>query len=152
MESGNGTGIRAWRDPWIPKGPTFRPISIKDDCHYNRVYDFLDENGAWNVHRLKRYFLPVDIEAILKIRTSPRLQQDFLVWHPEKIGNFTFVSAHIDNTASGASSSRPDGIRPVWKLVWDSSLPEKMKIFACKIVSSALATDVKMRSLHLEHL
>jgi hypothetical protein len=113
---GNGRNIRAWRDPWIPKGPTFRPISEKGECRYNRVSDFLDVHGSWNIGRLQKYFRPIDVEAIIKIRPSPRLQNDFLAWHPEKSGSFTVrsayhlaVSDHILQYAGGAASSSPDG-------------------------------------------
>ena len=154
---GNGRHIRASRDPCIPKGPTFWSISENKDCRYNRVSDFLDINRACNINRLTRYFLPVDVEAILKIRTSPRLQDDFLAWQSEKSGCFTVRSAyhlavlnHIDQIAGGASSSRPDGRRSIWNLVWKSSVPQKMKIFAWKAVTGALATYVNMRRRHLE--
>ena len=29
---GNGSKIRIWRDPWIPKGPSLRLISSKGDA------------------------------------------------------------------------------------------------------------------------
>jgi hypothetical protein len=154
---GNEKKIRAWRDPWIPKGPTFWPILEKGECRYNRVSDFLDMHGAWNIDRLTDCFRPVDVEAILKIRTSPRAQEDFLAWQPEKSGLFPVrsayhlaVSDHIDQTAGGASSSRPCGKRPVWNLIWKSTLPQKMKIFAWKIVTGALATCENKWRRHLD--
>jgi hypothetical protein len=154
---GNGRKIRAWRDPWIPKGPTFRPITVKGECRYNRVSDFLDIHGAWNTTRLNEYFRTMDVEAILKIRTSPRAQEDFVAWQPEKSGNFTVRSAyhlaisnHVENTAGGATSSRPDGKRPIWNLIWKSPMPQKMKIFAWKVVTGALATRGNMKWRHLE--
>ena len=39
--------VRASRDPWIPRGPSLRPITPKRNCRYNRVSNFMDENGAW---------------------------------------------------------------------------------------------------------
>jgi hypothetical protein len=95
------------------------------------VSDFLDIHGAWNTDQLATYFCPVDVEAMLKIRTSPRDEEDFLTWQPEKSGIFTIrsachlaVSDHIDQNVGGATSSRPDGKRPVWNLIWKSSLPQ----------------------------
>ena len=53
---GNGSKIRIWRDPWIPRGKRCRPITPKKKCLFNRVADFLDEHGAWNMQRLQEHF------------------------------------------------------------------------------------------------
>ena len=74
--------IRTWRDPWIPRRNDFKPITPKRNCRYNWVADFLEESGAWNVNRLRQYFWDMDVAEILKIRTSPRGEQDFLAWFP----------------------------------------------------------------------
>ncbi|KAM0876387.1 hypothetical protein ACQ4PT_036201 [Festuca glaucescens] len=156
---GTGTQIRVWRDPWIPREPTHRPISLRGECRFKSVSDFLVENSAWNHARLMEFFLPVDVEAILKIRASPTGQQDFLAWQPEKSGIFTVrsayhlaVSGHVEAVAGRAASSRPDGQRPVWRLIWKLPLPEKMKIFAWKIIAGALATNKCMNQHHLDVL
>lgn len=68
----NGSLIKTWRDPWIPCGHDFKPITPKRNYHYNRVADFLDGHGAWNIQRLEKYFWPVDVKEIVKICTSPK--------------------------------------------------------------------------------
>lgn len=74
---GDGPRIRVWRDPWIPRGPGFRPITPKRNCRFNKVSDFLDEHGAWNLQRLNDHFWNMDIHEIVKIGTSPRYREDF---------------------------------------------------------------------------
>lgn len=59
--AGDGTSITTCRDSWIPRGPSFRPIIPKHNCHFNSVSIFLDENGAWNVQRLNEYFWTMDV-------------------------------------------------------------------------------------------
>ena len=66
---GNRDNIRNWRDPWIPRPSTFRPISPKGNCCLTRVADFLDEHGAWRSQLLLEYFWPTDVMEILKICT-----------------------------------------------------------------------------------
>ena len=83
---GNGTMIRTWRDPWIPRPQSFRPITPKRNCRFNWVSDFLDDNGAWRFDRLREFFWEMDVEHILKIRPSPPQRDDFLSWFPEKSG------------------------------------------------------------------
>ena len=113
---GNGMKIRAWRDSWVPRPFSFRPITPKGNCRFHRVSDFLDDNGAWKQDRLREFFWQMDIDHILKIRTLPRQRDDFLAWYPEKSGVFTVRSAyklatcdHNAAAANGASSAAPEG-------------------------------------------
>lgn len=144
---GNGERIRTWRDPWIPKGPVFKPVTPKRNCRLNFVADFLNEHGAWNTQLLREHFWPMDVDEILKIRTSPRQRQDFISWQPERSGRFSVRSAyrlatssHNDAFAGGASSDSPDGNRSLWKLIWRAHIPQKIKIVAWKASVGALAT------------
>ena len=85
---GNGESVRTRRDPWIPKGPSLRPITPKGNCGLYHVSDFLDEHGAWKSQLLAYYFWPIDVEEIWKIRTSPRQREDFIAMQPEQTGVF----------------------------------------------------------------
>lgn len=134
---GNGNLIRTWRDPWIPRGMPFTPISPKRNCRLNKVADFLDANGAWKVNLLEQFFCHVDLEVILKIRTSPRQREYFIAWPFEKSGSFTVRSAyhlamgdHMDRFSQGASSTCPGGERGMWNIVWRALVRPKMKVFA----------------------
>ena len=132
---GNGSAIHTWRDPWIPRPFSFRPITPKGTCRLNRVSDLIDANGAWRVDRLSQFFWPMDVDHILKIRTSPHQRTDFLSWFLEKSGVFIVKSAyklamhdHNINFAVGASITNSDGARTLWNCVWNSGVPQKMKI------------------------
>lgn len=144
---GNGTTIRAWRDPWIPRGPSFKPVSQKRNSILNRVSDFLNEEGDWNRRLLMDHFLPLDVHEIMKIRTSPRQHEDFLAWQPDKFGKFSVKSAyhlamreHESEFAPAASSSQPSGERSIWNLVWKTTVPQKMKIIAWRVATGSLPT------------
>ena len=84
---GDGAAIKAWRSPWIPRGHDYLPVTPKRYSRFNRVFDFLDNNGAWNMERLEEHFWPMDIHHILKIRTSPRNRHDFLAWPLKRMGD-----------------------------------------------------------------
>lgn len=91
----------------------------------------------------------MDILHIVKIRTSPQNREDFFTWAPEKNGCSSVRSAyklasstHEETFIDGASTSHPDGSRPMWRAVWSSAVPPKMKVFAWKkAISSALPTN-----------
>ena len=131
---GDGTLVKTWRDPWIPRGNYFRPVTPKRNCRFNWVVDFIDEHGAWNVQRLREHFWDLDVREILKIRTSPRSGQDFLAWLPEKSGMFTvwaaYRLAHETLLNLCASSNSPTGQRFVWQRIWGAKVPLKMRIMA----------------------
>ena len=76
---------------------------------------FAFENGSWKVGLLQGYFMPADVVEIMKIRVSPRQENDTLVWGPGKFVAFSVRSAYqfgfeeTHRSTSTGSSSRPDG-------------------------------------------
>ncbi|XBI14594.1 hypothetical protein VPH35_057162 [Triticum aestivum] len=76
------------------------------------------------MNTLQQYFLPVDVEEIVKIKACPRLGNDVLAWSPERSGTFTVRSAYQLTLnerlrpSSVAASRAPDGRRAVWALLW----------------------------------
>jgi ribonuclease HI len=112
------------------------------------VADLLDEYGSWKEAVVRTNFCAIDADMILKIRTSPRLDADFLAWQPEQNGVFTVRSAYRLGLAiqqqgheGGTSSGAPQGDKPVWKKLWKCGVPEKVRIFAWKAVANGLATE-----------
>lgn len=91
---GNGQNIRTWRDPWIPRDFSRRPITPKGNCRYNKISDFITPDGQWNGQMLNDYFLPIDVEEIRKIKLYPNETEDFVAWSPDKKGLFTVKSAY----------------------------------------------------------
>jgi hypothetical protein len=105
---------------------------------------------------VRRTFLPIDAEVILKIKLSSRSTGDFLAWHPEKSGIFSVRSAyHLglrfgqQAMSIGASSALPLGNKPIWKKIWKCNIPEKVRIFAWRAVSNSLATEGNKVRHHL---
>ena len=104
------------------------------------------------MERLQLHFNQEDIREIMKIKTSKHNEQDFIAWQPEKHGLFSVKSAYrlalkekMRSQDRGATSVRPDGERPCWKLIWNCPVPAKMKILAWKISHNALATKANLR-------
>ncbi|PNT67131.1 hypothetical protein BRADI_3g21421v3 [Brachypodium distachyon] len=154
---GNGQNVRIWRDPWIPRNYSRRPISPRRNCRLRWVSELLTPDGKWNMERLNNFFLPIDIECIVRIKPSIRNEQDFLAWHPDKRGQFSMRSAyHLGRDISptgqtyGATSSRPDGSSPKWKSIWNDIVPRKVNIFAWKLSRDALATQVNLCNRKME--
>jgi hypothetical protein len=105
---------------------------------------------------LQQYFLPVDIEQIVKIRASPRLGEDVLAWEPEPSGVFTVRSAYrlaLEERlrpSSVVASRAPDGRRAVWALLWRCPAPPKVRSFAWRVATDSLPTWVNKKRRTLE--
>lgn len=127
---GNGRSIRVWRDNWIPRPYSYKQVSQQGRCRIRFVSDLLNDNGSSKLEILRQYFLPADVEEILKIRASPRLREDVIAWGPGKHGIFTVKSAYslafdeANRDTAEASSSSPDGSRQCWQFIW------KCKVFS----------------------
>lgn len=94
----------------------------------------------------QRYFHSLDVEDIIKIKI-PRSEEDFVAWHYERTGCFSFRSANRlgidlrDAKAVAGSSARPNGERPIWKKLWKLPIPQKVKVFAWRVAHNGLATQ-----------
>uniref|UniRef100_A0A453SWV1 RNase H type-1 domain-containing protein n=2 Tax=Aegilops tauschii subsp. strangulata TaxID=200361 RepID=A0A453SWV1_AEGTS len=115
-------------------------------CRIRFVSELLNEQGAWNQALLHDYFLPADVTEIMKIRTSPRLEEDTLAWGPSKYGVFSVKSAYqfgfdeAHRSATTGSSSRPDGARSCWQLIWSTEVPPTVRNFAWRVAIDSLPT------------
>jgi hypothetical protein len=74
----------------IPSGQSLG----KNNCRLRRVSQLLTGEGTWDVGKLRRYFLQVDVDAILRIKLSSRGQEDLLAWEPTRTGIFSVKSAY----------------------------------------------------------
>ena len=68
---------RRWvyKDNWIPRQVTFKPISPKNLPLETIVAELIDSENRWRVDKLEQHFMKEDIKAILKI-PLPRSQKE----------------------------------------------------------------------------
>lgn len=151
---GNGRSVRVWQDPWLPRDLSRRPITPKNNCRIKWVADLMLDNGMWDANKINQIFLPVDVEIILKLRTSSRDEEDFIAWHPDKLGNFSVRTAYrlAENWAKeeASSSSSDVNIRKAWELLWKCNVPSKVKIFTWRATSNCLPTWDNKKKRNLE--
>lgn len=102
------------------------------------------EQRSWDEEKVRRLFLPIDAETIVKIRIPSREEEDFVAWHPDQHGRFSVRNAYswalrmkLSNKSSRSSGMNP---RNVWNIIWKCNIPQKVNIFGWKTVSNGLAT------------
>lgn len=151
---GNGRSVRIWRDPWIPRDHSRRPITKKSNCRTKWVADLLTDAGEWDVDRVRQIFWPIDAEVILKIRVPSQDVSDFVAWHPDRLGRFSVRSAYslavsLASENACSASSAVDRSK-AWNMLWKCNVPQKVKIFAWKVALDCLATMVNKKRRKLE--
>ncbi|KAL0440154.1 UNVERIFIED_CONTAM: putative mitochondrial protein [Sesamum latifolium] len=146
---GSGSHIRVWFDPWFPQPHSFRPItpapaSLLDLC----VSDLIDsDNGDWNVRLMHELFWPQDNDVILCIPLSRLGDSDLLVWHYSRNGMFSIQSAyHLACSLEDrpGTSSLGEVEFSWWRKVWQSKLPNKVKVFVWRACLNALPTSANL--------
>lgn len=144
---GTGESIRIWRDPWIPGKMTFRPVSRVRPCRLKWVAQLMDsERGRWNEDVLNRFFRPVDVDEIMKLKPTGRREDDIAAWFYEKSGLFSVWSAWRCSSKALVQGKhrlhqlRGMGGRPLWKEFWRIKVPHKVRIFGWKFINKGLAT------------
>lgn len=144
---GDGTKVRIWRDKWIPRASSLMLMGRSGRCRLRWVSQRLKQGEkSWDVDLIKHVCHPLDVEEILKINLSPYQDEDFLAWHYEKSGIFSVRSAyrlawlnkfHPDGEGS---SRETDGDRSIWRRIWSTPVPTKVRIFAWRLARNYLAT------------
>ncbi|KAH9754587.1 putative reverse transcriptase/RNA-dependent DNA polymerase [Citrus sinensis] len=139
---GNGSNILVYKENWIPRPDTFKPISPLTLPIDTTVGEVMDDENNWDVAKLNQHFMQEDTEAILKIPLPRSQKVDEMLWHYDKHGEYSVRSeyqialklkAPDEPSSSGSNSKR-------WKVVWSMELPEKMKIFMWRAARNLLPT------------
>jgi hypothetical protein len=74
-----------WRDHWIPRGWTRRPIGKKRSCRLKWVSQLINEQSrTWKEDTVREYFREMDAQVILNIKLPSRPVDDLVAWHFEK--------------------------------------------------------------------
>jgi hypothetical protein len=154
---GDGASIRIWRDNWLPRPYSIKPIGSTRTCRLRRVSHLIDQRyKTWDEVKVRRHFYQCDVEEIMKIKLSPNIDTDWVSWNFEKSGMFSVRSAYRlamrekYEMGTMGSSATPECERTVWKSIWRANIPSKVKVFAWKVVRNGLPTRLNKKYRHLE--
>ena len=89
----DGESTNIWRDRWLPKHITGKPITPGDGQELHRVSELMTASGQWNEDLIREIFFPIDAEAILQLPIRPR-DGDVWAWEPERHGIYSVRSAY----------------------------------------------------------
>lgn len=111
------------------------------------------------MEKLNQFFLPMDVEAIVAIPLSTRVQDDFWAWQFEKTGVFSvrsayrlFVRTKTDREAwldGCPSSSNVDSEGRGWTTLWKVQVPSKIRVFLWRLAQHSLPTGDLLKHRHM---
>jgi hypothetical protein len=137
---GDGRNTRIWADNWIPRDNNMRPITSINANPPQFVSELIDETSAsWNEAKIREFFLPSDVMAIMSIPLSTRRQADFIAWNFDSKGIFSVRSAYHmmvnlkisrENYFEGNTSSSSSAVdEKGWTTLWKTHVPCKLREF-----------------------
>lgn len=148
---GNGVDTHIWLDNWLPRDFKLRPICPRSSDPPTRVSDLIDPTTrTWNRQLLEEHLIAPDVDIVLNIPLSSRVQEDFWAWHYDKRGIFSVRSAYRMITAikaqredwvehrSGHSNSSAD--KKSWTFLWKVKIPSKIRVFVWRLAHTSLPT------------
>jgi hypothetical protein len=107
----------------------------------------LPAGREWDVPLLQSLLYHHDVNEVLKIRLSDRVQEDHVAWMLEKTGIFSVKSAYrlvarleAEEQNQTSCSSHTDGSRPMFRVIWKATVPPKVKNFAWRLSLEDIAT------------
>ena len=107
---------------------------------------------SWDRQMLSDNFIALDIEMIINIPISNRMQDDFWAWHYDRRGVFSVRSAYRMITAIKAQRedwlehrSRHSNVaidRRSWTQLWKVKVPSKIRVFVWRLAHTSLPTGL----------
>ena len=104
--------------------------------------------ATWREDVLRQVFVPIDVEAILKIPVCTRQVEDFWAWKPDERGSFSVRSSyhmnmHLKMTREDyiecqgiASGTSPEC--KGWDAIWQTKVPSKLHAFAWRLAHNSI--------------
>lgn len=162
---GDGTGVKIWSDPWIPRPWSRRVITPRGGNLLEWVSDLIDPtSGSWDERLVRDTFWVDDARHILQIPLREGVQ-DFIAWQFDSKGVHTVKSAyklHVqlqDQKKDGGQGSSADVVGRLdreddesWKRLWKLPCPRNIQMFAWRLKHESLAfrTNVERRGIPIE--
>ena len=148
---GSGDSTNIWHDNWVPRDFKLRPASPKSQNPPQQVSELINPvTHTWNRAVLDEHMYPMDVEAILNIPLSSKVQDDFWSWHYERRGIFTVSSTYkllavtkqqrTDWLEHNDGHSNVTADRRSWSKLWGAAVPSKVRVFAWRLAKSSIPT------------
>jgi hypothetical protein len=157
---GDGKRVKVLTDNWIPnvKVGLVKPLTPVPN---GATVDFLlnDSNSSWSVDVVRSVFEEEVADQILQVPISRRGGEDFISWPFTKFGSYSVRSAYNfartgqffleQSTKSRGTCSGSEQDAKLWKKLWATKAPGKMKINVWRLAHDCLPTGAQLCRRHI---
>ena len=141
---GDGSNIGVFSDAWLPRPLSFKPATVPcEDVQEWKVNQLLYQGTReWNVELIKTTFWPIDWDVIFSIPLGMTESTDRRIWHFDSKGCYTVRSGyHVAmNAMVEEHSSTVSSDNNWWRLLWNATMPSKVKICLWRVFHGILPT------------
>jgi hypothetical protein len=156
---GDFCNLNIWRDPWLPRGISRRPITPRGTCLLSQVAELINPvTGEWDVQLVKEVFWEEDSAVILALPVHEG-RDNVIACNFDNHGRFSVRSAYKvcrddimrERSCSGAQGSSSDEPDPIWKMIWQIKAPSKVKHFLWRVChnSHPLRSNLVQRGMKI---
>ncbi|KAF7838995.1 uncharacterized protein G2W53_007477 [Senna tora] len=129
---------------------TWDEVEVDDGSREAKVCSLMDEAGSWDQERIRGIFEPTVAEAILKIPLSSRGRGDVWIWSLNGNGIFSVKSSYKAVHRSYSSSNSWTLYCSLWKKIWKTNLPPKIRLFVWRACRGILPTCLNLKNRGME--
>jgi hypothetical protein len=111
---------------------------------------------SWDEGAVHRSFMALEVEEVLKIRPSSRLQDDVLAWAFEKNDFYSVRSAYRllkeDQMATAmvvSSETMASEDSQSWRALWKVNIPPKVRVFWWRGLHNSLPSKSELKRRHV---
>lgn len=154
---GDGQSIHVEEDIWVVCGDR---VKVRPGGQVSKVAELINQSTrSWDIPKIGLSFYPLDAIKVFQTPIRRFDGPDKLVWLPDKTGFYSVKSGYqelkrlegaADLSPSGSSTVQPD----IWQLIWNTTVPQKIKVFIWKACLNILATRENLfkSKIHLNGL
>lgn len=146
---GDVNSLKIWKDPWIPRSSTRKPITPRAGSILTKVSELIDPVlGEWDEALIDDNFWNVDAEEIKKIPLHDGVD-DWAAWRYDPKGVFSVKSAYkvavrkrdmgSGRDASSSSGSVYGTHTFDWLKIWRCKVAHKVQMFVWWFTHNSLA-------------
>lgn len=151
----NGEDIDIVHDRWVGDGGM---VNLRINHGVTRVSDLMEASRrGWDVTKIRELFSGQDAIRIIQTPVCWTATKDVLFWPKARSGEYSIKSCYYalkkeedQARRDAALPSSSAGIsREIWKIVWETNVPQKIKIFMWKACNNILPVKDNLRRRRL---
>lgn len=147
-----------WYDNWIPGLRSLRPLVRMPEATADRVCDlFIPGTRVWDEEIVRKSFMVLEAEEVLKIKPGERLNNDVPAWAFEKNGVYSARSAYsllkeeqMETAMADTREAMASSDDRAWSQVWKLNVPPKVRVFWWRVLHNSLPSKAELKRRHIE--